>query len=438
MLSREDNAYLTRTGPDTPMGTLFRRFWLPLFLSSELPEHDGPPLRTRILGEDLVGYRDSNGHVGVLDAYCPHRRAPLFYGRNEECGLRCAYHGWKFDAEGTCVDMPSEPADSDFKDRLSIKAYPTYEVGGLVWIYMGPSDKQPQRPPLLEWTELPDTRRRIVKWFHENNYMQGIEGDIDTAHVSFLHSDNRPEAARSTVNTNPSGQPRNFFTIADKHPRLTAMDTDYGMVYGGRRYMPDGGFYWRVTQWLLPSFSLIPGRGRRGGTAWIPVDDHHCVRYSIGMTPDWDMDKSAADNLTPGGKPQQFTLSDGTIIDTMIPYGTKANQYQIDRDLQKAGHFSGILSIPMQDKAMIEGMTRTVDRSLEHLGSSDVAVIAARRRLMKLARDLEHGIEPVAPAHPELYRVRPLDLLSSEPEFGALLEQHAEEAKVPVASGSLQ
>jgi hypothetical protein len=249
--------------------------------------------------------------------------------------------------------------------------------------------------------------------------------------VSFLHSDNRPEAASSPAISNASGQPRNYFRLADRHPRLTAMDTDYGMVYGGRRYMPDGSFYWRVTQWLLPSFSLIPGRGRRGGTAWIPVDDQHCVRYSIGMTPEWDMDKALADNLTPGGTPQQFTLGDGTIIDTMVPYGTKANQYLIDRDLQKAGHYSGITSIPMQDKAMIEGMTRTVDRSLEHLGSSDVAVIAARRRLMKLARDLEHGIEPAAPTHPELYRVRPLDLLSPEADFGALLEQHAEDARVP-------
>ncbi len=435
MLNKEDNTYLTRTGPGTPMGTLFRRFWLPLFLSSELPENDGPPLRTRILGEDLVGYRDSNGHVGVVDMYCPHRRAPLFYGRNEECGLRCVYHGWKFNAEGTCVDMPSEPPDSDFKDRLIIKAYPTYEVGGLVWIYMGPPELQPERPPLLEWTELPSSRVRIIKWFHENNYMQGIEGDIDTAHVSFLHSDNRPESERNPLqNANASGRPRNFFTVADRHPRLTAMDTDYGMVYGGRRFMPDGTFYWRVTQWLLPSFSLIPGRGRRGGTAWIPVDDEHCVRYSIGMTPEWDMDKTMADSMTPAGKLQQFTLSDGTIIDTMIPYGTKANQYQIDRALQKAGHYSGIVSIPMQDKAMIEGMTRTVDRSLEHLGSSDIAVIAARRRLMKLARDLENGIEPTAPRHPDLYRVRPLDLISTEPDFAALLEQHAEDARVPVAA----
>jgi len=416
------------------MGELFRRFWLPLFLSSELPEHDGPPLRTRILGEDLVGYRDSNGHVGVLDAYCPHRRAPLFYGRTEECGLRCVYHGWKFDASGTCVDMPSEPPESDFKDRLTIKAYPTYEVGGMVWIYMGPTEHQPARPPLLEWTELPASRRRIVKWFHENNYMQGIEGDIDTAHVSFLHSDTRPEGASSPANVNASGQLRNYFRLADRHPRLTAMDTDYGIVYGGRRAMPDGGFYWRVTQWLLPSFSLIPGRGRRGGTAWIPVDDEHCVRYSIGMTPDWDMDMATADTLTPAGTPQQFTLSDGTIIDTMVPYGTKANQYLIDRGLQKAGHYSGITSIPMQDKAMIEGMTRTVDRSLEHLGSSDVAVIAARRRLTKLARDLENGIEPTAPSHPELYRVRPLDVLSGEAEFGQLLEQHVEDARVPAVT----
>jgi phthalate 4,5-dioxygenase len=428
MLSVEDNAYLTQIGPGTPMGNLFRRFWLPLFLSSELPENDGPPLRTRILGEDLVGYRDSNGHVGVLDAYCPHRRAPLFYGRNEECGLRCVYHGWKFDADGTCLDMPSEPPESDFKDRLTIKAYATYETGGLVWIYMGPREKQPERPPMLEWTELPPSRRRVIKWFHENNYMQGIEGDIDTAHVSFLHSDNRVSAGDP-----PPGRPaRNLFRIADKHPRLTAMDTDYGMVYGGRRVLPDGSYYWRVTQWLLPSFSLIPGRGRRGGTAWIPVDDHHCTRYSIGLNPDEDIDHAAADSLTPPGKPQQFTLNDGTIIDTMIPYGTKANQYLIDRDLQKAGHYSGITSIPMQDKAMIEGMTRVVERNLEHLGSSDIAVIAARRRLMKLARDLENGIEPVAATHPELYRVRPLDVSSDEPDFAALLDQFAQEAKVPV------
>src|ERR671938_180078 len=122
MLTVEENEYLTRTGPGTPMGELFRRFWIPAFLASELPEKDGPPLRTRILGEDLVAYRDSNGKVGMVEAFCPHRRAPLFFGRNEECGLRCVYHGWKFDATGACVDMPSEPPESDFKSKVRIGA----------------------------------------------------------------------------------------------------------------------------------------------------------------------------------------------------------------------------------------------------------------------------------------------------------------------------
>ena len=260
--------------------------------------------------------------------------------------------------------------------------------------------------------------------------MQGVEGDIDTAHVNFLHMDYRAEAERNRIR-----QANPLFRVAEKHPRLTAMDTDYGMVYGGRRLLPDGTYYWRVTQWLLPSFSLIPGKGRRGGTAWIPVDDEHCVRYSIALSPEADINIEEDEARSPSGKPQQFTLKDGTIIDTMIPYGTKANQYEIDRAMQKAGHYTGIWSIAMQDKAMIEGMTRTVDRSLEHLGSSDVAVIAARRRLIKLARDLEQGIEPIAATHPELYRVRPLDLISPEQDFGPLLDQHATESKVPVATG---
>ena len=243
--------------------------------------------------------------------------------------------------------MPSEPAESNVREKISIKAYPSYEVGGVVWICMGPKDRQPARPPLIEWTELPETRRRVRKWFHENNYMQGIEGDIDTAHVSFLHSDKRPETGMSAVDL--SRRTGNLFRIADNHPKLTAMDTDYGMVYGGRRLLPDGNYYWRVTQWLLPSFSLIPGRGRRGGTAWIPVDDEHCVRYSIALSPDADIDVAQDEARSPSGKPQQFTLKDGTIIDTMIPYGTKANQYEIDRAMQKAGHYTGIWSIAMQD-----------------------------------------------------------------------------------------
>jgi len=425
MLSVEENEYLARTGPGTPMGALFRRFWLPAFLSSELPAPDGPPLRTRILSEDLVAFRDSGGKAGLVEAFCPHRRAPLFFGRNEEGGLRCVYHGWKFDVSGACVDMPSEPPESNFKDKVKVKAYPTFEIGGLIWVYMGPPDKQPERPPMIEWADLPDTRHRVHKWFHENNYMQGIEGDIDSAHISYLHTDQRANRPASRLAFDERRR------SADKHPRLTVMPTDYGLVYGARRSTADGEYYWRVTQWLLPSFSLIPGVGRRGGTAWIPVDDQHCTRYSISISPDSDFDENDAFRNFLASESAQFTLPDGTTIDTMVPPYTKHNLYQIDRALQKEGHYTGIMNGVAQDKAMIEGMGYLCDRSKEHLGTTDLAVIGARRRLIGLARDLEKGIEPFAAGHPEAYRVRPLDLISPEGDLARLLEQHHSELEVP-------
>ena len=149
LLTVEETNYLCRIGPGTPMGNLMRRYWTPILLSKELLEHDGAPLRSRILGEDLVAFRDTNGDVGLLDNHCPHRRASLFFGRNEECGLRCVYHGWKFDKDGNCVDMPSEPAESNFKDKVRIKSYPVKEGGGLIWAYMGPPQLEPPMPLIL-------------------------------------------------------------------------------------------------------------------------------------------------------------------------------------------------------------------------------------------------------------------------------------------------
>ncbi|MGH2469466.1 MAG: Rieske 2Fe-2S domain-containing protein [Chloroflexota bacterium] len=430
MLTVEENTLISRTGPGSPMGELFRRFWVPAFLSSELDAPDGAPLRTRLLGEDLVAFRDTNGQVGLVEAFCPHRRAPLFFARNEECGLRCVYHGWKFDVSGACIDMPSEPPESNFKDKVRVKAYPTYETGGLVWAYMGPLEKQPSRPPFIEWTELPAARVRVSKWFHECNYLQGIEGDIDTAHIGFLHRDTRPRPGPGVWQTQ-SARDNELRRKADRFPRLTVMETDYGLVYGGRRATEDGLYYWRLTQWMLPGFSLIPAPvSARGGTAWIPVDDSHCVRYNIGLNPDADFDATAlGGGMT--SSPTQFTLPDGTVIDTMLPPGTKANTYGLDRAAQRAGSFSGIEGIPMQDKAMIEGMGYLCDRSQEHLGTTDLAVIAMRRLFLRLARELQQGIEPVAPSKPELYRVRPLDILSPEAELEGVLREHGSKTRVP-------
>ena len=229
MLSAKENERLTRVGRGTPMGEFLRRFWLPALLSDELPRSDGDPIRTRTLGEDLVAFRDSNGDAGIVDAYCPHRRGPLFFGRNEECGLRCVYHGWKFDTTGQCVDMPSEPPESDFKERISVKAYPTYETGGMIWIYMGPREHQPERPPEMPFTLVPENERRGLKFLVEANWLQCLEGELDTAHVSFLHSTFGEDG------TGIQTLVRNDGYTNDRHPRLFALDTDYGFVYGGRR-----------------------------------------------------------------------------------------------------------------------------------------------------------------------------------------------------------
>ena len=200
-MTPEENELLTRVGPGTSMGKLFRRFWLPALLSEELPAPDCAPVRVRLLGEDLVAFRDTEGRVALLGPYCAHRGAPLYYGRNEENGLRCVYHGWKFDVTGQCVDMPSEPADSNFKDKVRVKSYPTREWGGVIWAYMGPPERVPDRPPVLEWGLVDADHRRVVKNFQECNYLQALEGDIDTAHVSWLHSSLKPQPNLGVVRT---------------------------------------------------------------------------------------------------------------------------------------------------------------------------------------------------------------------------------------------
>src|SRR5579884_1719760 len=218
MLTKEENEYITRTGPGTPMGALFRRYWMPALLSEELPEPDGAPVQVRLLGEDLVAYRDSAGQVGLLGEFCPHRKASLFLGRNEERGLRCVYHGWKFDVTGACVDMPNEPAESNFKDKIRHTAYPCREAGGVVWAYMGPRERMPELPQ-FEWTLVPDSQRVVSKLHQANNWLQGLEGGIDSSHVSFLHSSRQ---------SGPAGPTRTFgvggiFSSTDTAPKFSLL-----------------------------------------------------------------------------------------------------------------------------------------------------------------------------------------------------------------------
>jgi nitrite reductase/ring-hydroxylating ferredoxin subunit len=415
------------------MGDFLRRFWLPALLSDELPQADGDPVRTRTLGEDMVAFRDSNGKVGMVDAFCPHRRGPMYFGRNEECGLRCVYHGWKFDTTGQCIDMPSEPAESDFKDRLRIKAYPTYEVGGMIWVYMGPPEHQPERPPDMPFTLVPEPERRPgIKFLVEANWLQCLEGELDTAHVSFLHQTFGDDG------TGIQNLVRNDGYTNDRHPRLFALDTDYGFVYGGRRAQRKGDYYWRITQFLMPMTALIPSAsGYAGGaTIWMPIDDNHCWRYLVGGSRpvrEWN----SPEPLTGRGRPilptepGTFRFPDGVEIDTRLAKFRRSNRYGLDREKQRTLSFTGIPFIPTQDQAMTEGMGYVCDRTEEHLGSSDVAIIHMRRMMLRMLENFEKGVEPYAATHPDIYRVQPLDVESDNAELPDVLTEYREDALIP-------
>ena len=429
MLSREENDFLTQVGPGTPMGEVFRRFWLPALLSSELREPDCPPLRFRLLGEDLVAFRDTDGQVGVIDSACPHRRAHLFFGRNEECGLRCVYHGWKFDIKGNCVDMPSEPAESNFKDKVKIKAYPVKEFGGCVWLYMGPGGFQPEVPQ-MEWCRLPDTHRELSRWIQDSNYMQGAEGEIDTAHTTFLHKRFDPYA-----NENPDrrGAETQVYGQRDGAPVLTVKEMDYGFVYGSRRNTGEGNYYWRVTQWMLPVYSITAGPRPgwpQGGRAYVPIDDEHTsvIQYYFSAGDPITEQERVGLRISPTLEKVTHRMSNGALLDTWRDIRNADNDYMLDREAQKTVSFTGISSARSQDEMVTDGMGAVADRTKEHLGTTDAAIIRARRMLLKLARDLQEGVEPYPALHGDVYRVRSIHTFSPQPDFHKFLEEHREDA----------
>lgn len=394
-ISAELNEKLTRVGAGTPMGETFRRYWLPVALTAALAELDGPPIRARLLGEDLVAFRDSAGDVGLLDAYCAHRRAPLFFGRNEECGLRCVYHGWKYDAQGNCVDMPSEPPFSKFRLRVAIKAYPTYEAGGIIWTYMGPTQLMPP-PPNMEFMRAAPDFFRISKTIENCNFLQAMEGGIDTAHSSFAHNNDLE---------NP-----NLLRSLDPHPRLDAEVTDYGFRYASLRNVSDDSMYLRVYQFVMPNHQsrggLVDLEGNRAeipavhGHIWVPIDDYNVMVYnwmyvadeSVPITDEW-WDASEHEM---GRGTQDF------IPGTVELKANLSNDFFIDREVQRTETFTGIAGVNTQDYAVQVGMGPIVDRSKEALGSTDLAIQTARRLLID-AMDEAAGEGAMRGADPQTY-----------------------------------
>jgi len=382
MLTTEDNELITRVGPGTPMGELFRRYWLPAMLSEELPEPDCAPVKLRLLGEDLVAFRTTSGQVGVVETWCPHRNANLYWGRNEEEGLRCIYHGWKFDRTGQCVDMPNEPPNSRFADKIHLTAYSALDKGGVIWVYMGPRTLKPE-VPRLQWTEVPAAQRIVSKRLQACNWLQNLEGEVDSSHASFLHAP-----------LGPDGKPSRQDGLGkDTHPVFYVLETDYGLAICARRESGEDQYYWRVTPFMLPSYTIIPGTygGNYTFTGAVPVDD----TTMVGITATWNA---------------EHDISGPPFVEVDANYQSirnKGNDYLIDRQEQKTKSFTGIKGVRVQDMAVQEDQRGPIsDRSTEHLGTSDAGVIATRQRLLKQARALQEGQEPPQPSNPAAYAIR--------------------------------
>jgi phthalate 4,5-dioxygenase oxygenase subunit len=383
-MNKDMSETLVRTGPGTAMGNLMRRYWVPILQSSEIAEPDGPQVRIQILGEKLLAFRDTEGQPGIIDEFCSHRGVSLYFGRNEENGIRCSYHGLKFDRNGKCVEVPSAP---QICERMNIKSYPCIERGGIVWAYMGPPDKMPG-PPELEWCTLPASHVFVSRRLQENNYLQAMEGGIDTAHVSYVH--------RYEVDTDPMhrGTRALDYIKADGNVIFNIEKTPFGLSLFGRRNGEADSYYWRVTQWLFPWFTLIAPFGEHSlaGHVWVPIDDHHCWAWSINFHPDKPLSEEERSDMERGKG-----IHAECIPGTFRPIANKENDYLIDRVAQKEKRsYSGIFGFAMQDASLQESMGPIQNHEAERLLPTDKAIVMARRMLHESALGLMRGDEPPA------------------------------------------
>ncbi|MFN2460380.1 MAG: Rieske 2Fe-2S domain-containing protein [Candidatus Velthaea sp.] len=391
MLSRAENELLTHVTGDAPMGRMMRRYWVPAALAEEVAEPDGAPVSLRLFGEELVVFRDTHGRVGLVDANCPHRLASLRLARNEECGLRCVYHGWKFDVEGKCLEMPTEPEGYAFRDRMRITAYPTREAGGIIWAYMGPPGDEPPFPA-YDFLAMPAVRRAIVKMGERANYLQALEGSLDSSHTWFLHRGTIPDwEKRSSVSS-------------DLSPVLEAEDTEYGFRYAAIRkpnLRPGEEKYVRVTLFVLPFTAFIPrpldAAQHAHVNIFVPVDDEHTMFYDFFFT----QDGAALDEVA---LRRELKAEPGADLDSRwFRRGSVENGWNQDRAAMKRGSWLGIEGFQNQDMACQESMGTVVDRTREHLGTSDVAIIRLRRRMLDAVRRFQNGKPLIGHENPIAY-----------------------------------
>ncbi|MBM7599222.1 phenylpropionate dioxygenase-like ring-hydroxylating dioxygenase large terminal subunit [Virgibacillus halotolerans] len=385
MLSKADNQLLTQTDSGTPMGDLFRRYWIPVANSEELIA-DGKPQRIRLLGEDLVAFRDTKGDVGLVDERCPHRGTSLYYGINDGCGLRCMYHGWKFDTNGDCVEIPSEEEDGKFRKSIKLKNYPIQEAGGVIWTYMGPAEAEPPLPD-FHWLGLSRENKLIERVWQECNYAQAMENDLDFVHAAFLHrAHGEQELTSEGVLSSDLGIDPDHPLVKNPPVKQAVQDTNYGKrcVAVGIGNETENAFM--EIHYIFPFYTYPPRFAGEDGMwhAFIPRDDNSTWVWDVQFSHDREIDVQA-----------QHDRRGLTLDEDLRKYKNLENEYDQDRLLQKEGNFTGIRGIANQDHAATETMGPIVDRSIERLGTSDLPVIQMRRLLLRQVKAFQKDQEPM-------------------------------------------
>ncbi len=384
MTTAQESEVLVRVGAQTPMGKLMRQYWIPACLSTELTG-GGAPMRLLLLGEKLIAFRDGSGRVGIMDHRCPHRCASLFFGRTDEDGIRCVYHGWKFDVNGQCLEMPNLPPAQDFSRKVKARAYPARERNGLVWVYMGPRDCPPPMPQ-FEPTMLDGQAVAYRVFQRECNWLQALEGDIDTSHFGFLHT-----GAVNVADLDPDEPSRHVYI--HRAPEYHVQDEQWGTSYCAYRPAGPGQTHYRVAHFLLP-FWTYPPEGNFGDNiitqAWVPMDDTHTMVFHITWKPRPVPPRALKEGKTIPGLESRYDY----LPNTTDWYGrwrfvaNRENDYLLDRDAQARESYSGLTGVSIQDQAITESMGGVTDHTFEHLAPSDRMIAATRRRLLMAAQAL--------------------------------------------------
>jgi phenylpropionate dioxygenase-like ring-hydroxylating dioxygenase large terminal subunit len=431
--TREENDWLTKVGPGTLMGNLFRQYWIPVVPVEHLEEPGGRQIRVRLLGEDLVLFRTCGGTVGLIGAFCPHRLGPLYFGRVEDDGLRCPYHGWKFGPSGACVEMPNVPVERQFRDEIQHPGYPCVEHGGVIWTYMGPAKELPALPD-LEFLRVADDLHNYRLFHQECNYLQVMEGGIDPTHVMWLHSPY--DLSDEEIAEQQPVQQR----VANKSGTRTPMeieiaDTPGGFTYGAKRSLGDGKSLWRVNQFIMPFYTMPPGGDQKQARAYIPIDDESCVKWQVKWYPTERIKESTREEVRGAFDEEAYGPPTNS-----VPFGhirtraKKSNDYLINWKTHKERRM-GISGVNLQDVCITEneGPTPILDRTKEHLCSGDMSIIRARMILLQAARALrERGMTPPGARDSSVYRLRGTSIVV--PDSIDWIEGVKEAITVPPAS----